>query len=457
MIENLRLSFQGIFSHKMRSFLTMLGIIIGIAAIIAIVSTIKGTNDEIKNSLIGAGDNVVKVSLTQGGMEVMVDEADTSKVPIINDEMMTAIKELPTIMDAAKYHKASSMGGINHGNNQTSGTYVIGCDNDFINLSRYEIIKGRLFTDKDFSKFRRVVILDAATAYLLFQGEEPIGKTVEISSNPFTVVGIVEKIEDSDTINIDTPEDWFTYYGDSGSGYIFLPDSIWPLVYSYDQPYQLIVKANTTEDMTEAGKSAQDYLNSFISSTLTRRGASGSDSSEEDMEYEDDEDMEMEGDDMDSESDSYGEDGVKYKSENTLEKAKELQKLKSSTSKQLIYIASISLLVGGIGVMNIMLVSVTERTREIGLKKAIGARKSAVLSQFLTEAAVLTSLGGMLGVLAGIGLSYFISKVADVPVAISVPAILVSVLFSMVIGIVFGLLPSIKAANLNPIDALRYE
>ena len=107
--------------------------------------------------------------------------------------------------------------------------------------------------------------------------------------------------------------------------------------------------------------------------------------------------------------------------------------------------------------MNIMLVSVTERTKEIGLKKAIGARKGVILGQFLTEASVLTSLGGILGVGSGIGLAYFISNIADVPVAISVPAIAVSVIFSMVIGIVFGLIPSIKAANLNPIDALRYE
>ena len=107
--------------------------------------------------------------------------------------------------------------------------------------------------------------------------------------------------------------------------------------------------------------------------------------------------------------------------------------------------------------MNIMLVSVTERTREIGLKKALGARKGVILGQFLTEAAVLTSLGGLIGVGAGIGLAFIISKAAEVPVSISVPAIAVSVIFSMVIGILFGLLPSIKASNLNPIDALRYE
>ena len=175
--------------------------------------------------------------------------------------------------------------------------------------------------------------------------------------------------------------------------------------------------------MTKAGKNAADYLNNLIPV---------SDQEEKNSK-------------------------VTYKSEDTLEKAKELQNLSSATSRQLIWIAGISLLVGGIGVMNIMLVSVTERTREIGLKKALGARRKVILSQFLTEAAVLTSLGGLLGVLCGIGLSYFISHLASVPVAISVPAIIVSVAFSMVIGIIFGLIPSIKASKLDPIEALRYE
>ena len=133
------------------------------------------------------------------------------------------------------------------------------------------------------------------------------------------------------------------------------------------------------------------------------------------------------------------------------------QKASEAANTQLIWIASISLLVGGIGVMNIMLVSVTERTSEIGLKKAVGAKKRSILGQFLTEAVVLTSMGGMIGVVAGIGLSRVISKMADIPVGISVPAIIISVLFSMLIGVIFGLLPSVKASNLNPIDALRHE
>lgn len=145
------------------------------------------------------------------------------------------------------------------------------------------------------------------------------------------------------------------------------------------------------------------------------------------------------------------------KAADLLKTVKNLQKVSENTNKQLLWIASISLLVGGIGVMNIMLVSVTERTSEIGLKKAIGARKNRILWQFLTEAAVLTSIGGVLGVIAGVILSQVISKMSQTPVAISVPVSVLAVVFSMAIGIIFGLLPSIKAANLNPIDALRHE
>ena len=180
--------------------------------------------------------------------------------------------------------------------------------------------------------------------------------------------------------------------------------------------------------MPTVGKKAADLLNSALQ---TQTAASGSDSDSSTK--------------------------IQYQSEDLLKQAKSLQKLSSSTNTMLIWIASISLLVGGIGVMNIMLVSVTERTREIGLKKAIGAKKGSILAQFLTEASVLTSIGGVIGVGIGIGLAQLISKVASVPVAISSLSIVVSVVFSMVVGIVFGLIPSVKAANLNPIDALRYE
>ena len=150
-------------------------------------------------------------------------------------------------------------------------------------------------------------------------------------------------------------------------------------------------------------------------------------------------------------------DTFKYQSVDLLQQASDLQSLSEATNKQLIWIAAISLVVGGIGVMNIMLVSVTERTREIGLKIAIGAQQSRILWQFLTEAAVLTSMGGILGVATGIGLAEMLSHIMGTPVAISVPACVIAVAFSMVIGVVFGLVPAMKASKLNPIEALRRE
>lgn len=195
-----------------------------------------------------------------------------------------------------------------------------------------------------------------------------------------------------------------------------ITDSVWPVVYQYDEPQQAVIQTKTPEDMSQAGKAAQQILNEQIQNTET---------------------------------------SVSYKAEDIMEKAKGLQQISENTNRQLIWIASISLLVGGIGVMNIMLVSVTERTGEIGLKKAIGANKRRILAQFLTEAAVLTSIGGILGVFAGMILAKIISTISQTPLVISVPAVLISVLFSMAIGLIFGLLPSIKAANLSPIEALR--
>lgn len=231
------------------------------------------------------------------------------------------------------------------------------------------------------------------------------------------VVGIFTQAETFQPI-INNYMDYYSYYGDVGTGTLLVPNVDWPIIYKYDESENAVVRAATTEAMTTVGDKAAKILNKAL-------------------------------------ADENGQ--IKYKSNDNLETAKQQQKLSESTNGQLLWIASISLLVGGIGVMNIMLVSVTERTSEIGLKKAIGARKNRILFQFLTEAAVLTSLGGLVGVVSGIVLANVISRMAGIPIAISVPAILGSVGFSMIIGIVFGLLPSFKAANLNPIEALRRD
>ena len=220
-------------------------------------------------------------------------------------------------------------------------------------------------------------------------------------------------------ILINTINDYYLY-ADTSSGCLYIPNTVWPTAFRFDEPQNVAIKVKSTDAMTTAGKKAADLL------------------TEKQI-------VDPENSDFD------------YRSQDMLEQAQQLQKMSQSTNTQLVWIASISLLVGGIGVMNIMLVSVTERTAEIGLKKAIGARKRRILLQFLTEAAVLTSLGGIIGVVSGVGLAQLISYLVKIPVAISFPAIVIAVVFSTLIGVIFGLLPATQAANLNPIEALRRD
>lgn len=419
MIENVRLSFQGIWAHKLRSFLTMLGIIIGIASIISIVSTIKGTNEQIKQNLIGAGNNVVRVQLYRQDYDYSYEigsEGIPDGIPQVSDDTLESILALPNVQSAAAYNRRTSYSNSFYfGSTELSGCEVYGIDNDYFTTCGYTVKRGRNFIRRDFQQYKPVAIIDSDTAKLLFQGEEPVGQTIEYNSIALTIVGVVEEVEVFEPV-INSLDDYYTYVGYSTAGKVFIPNTIWPSLFSYDEPQELAVKAKSTEDMSDVGKAVSEILNEQCTN-----------------------------------------ENIIYKAEDTLQKAKELQDLSNATNQQLIWVACISLLVGGIGVMNIMLVSVTERTREIGLKKAIGAKKSRILWQFLTEAAVLTSLGGLLGVGAGIGLAELLSRVTGAPVAISVPVIFLAVVFSMAIGILFGLLPSFKAANLNPIDALRHE
>lgn len=417
MLENIRLSFQGIWSHKMRSFLTMLGIIIGIAAIIAIVSTIQGTNEQIKENLVGSGENTVTVQLNQGDYAYEIEwNGIPDGVPVISEEVRQEILNLNHVENASLYTYREGYDAVYHQNTGLSGGKIYGVDQNYLSTCNYIIKSGRNFAESDFSNFRKVVILDDDSAETLFSGENPVGKTIEIRQEPYVVIGVVEKSSQFEPV-INTIDDYYMYAEDS-SGSVYVPDVTWPVIYSYDEPQNLVLKLDSADNMTAAGKEVEDILNAGLFAE---------------------------------------DDTIKYKAVNLLEQAKEIQELSKSTNTMLIWIAGISLLVGGIGVMNIMLVSVTERTQEIGLKKAIGARKGKILGQFLTEAAVLTSMGGLVGVIVGIILAEVISKLMVTKVAISIPAAVIAVIFSMVIGIIFGLLPSYKAANLNPIDALRHE
>ncbi len=416
MFENIRLAFQGIWGHKLRSVLTMLGIIIGIAAIITIVSTIKGTNEQIKENLIGAGNNVVTVQLNQSGYQYDMSWSDIpAGVRVITEDTRAELERISGVEAVSLFNSRNYADMVFWRNTQFNGQ-VFGIDSHYLNVYGYQVKSGRGFTENDFKNFRKVALVDGTTVTNLFGGEDPVGQSIEISGEVFTVVGVVALSEEF-VPTINSINDYWMY-ANTSSGTIYLPLAAWPTVYRFDEPQNVAIKVKNTDVMTSAGKEAADLL--------TQRQI------------------------MDPENSEFD-----YRSQDMLEQAQQLQSMSESTNAQLIWIASISLLVGGIGVMNIMLVSVTERTSEIGLKKAIGAKKRRILFQFLTEAAVLTSLGGIIGVASGIGLAQLISKMMQIPVAIDVGAIAISVVFSMLIGVIFGLLPAVKAANLNPIEALR--
>lgn len=419
MLENIRLSFQGIWGHKLRSLLTTLGIIIGIAAIIAIVSTIQGTNEQIRKNLIGSGTNTVNVRLVESGDwdYDMAYSSIPSGIPVLDSEMREDLNDIDHVEDASLYTVRTAVDYIYYNDISLQGGELIGADSHYLNTCGYVMTKGRAFTEGDYTNYRKVAVIDTTAADSLFDDENPVGKTIDIQGEPFTIIGVIEESSQFEPV-IESVEDYYQYmYDDAGSsGSVIIPDTVWNIVGQYDEPQNVRLLADSTDAMSEVGRTAANLLN----------------------------------DSVDNET-------IKYSAEDIMEQAQQNEQLSESTNQQLIWTASISLLVGGIGVMNIMLVSVTERTREIGLKKAIGARKNKILAQFLTEAAVLTSLGGILGTITGIIFAEAISRISNVPVAISIPAVIIAIVFSMLIGIIFGFFPAVKAANLDPIVALRHE
>ena len=419
MLEDIKLAFRGIWAHKLRSALTMLGVIIGIASIISIVATIKGTNEQIKENLVGGGNNAVEVSLYEG--EYAFD-ADYMQKPLgikdIDRSVLDSIVSLDSVEKASVFNCRASSDVVYYQNTVLSGAKIVGADENYLDVNSYVIKYGRGFSERDFSSVRNVCVVDSAAVSSLFGTGSAVGKVIEIDSHPYTIIGVFDTAKEFSP-KINSASDYFNFVSNDSSGTVIMPINSWSVAFGYDEPQSVCVKAVGTDEMTSAGNAVSDILNKKYG--------------------------------LSSASD------FTYKGDSIMEKAQELQALSDSTNKQLIWIAVISLVVGGIGVVNIMLVTVSERTGEIGLKKALGAGKPRILFQFLVEACVLTLLGGVFGIIIGIILSYIIGAVSDVPVVISAWSVLLSVGVSVAVGVIFGMLPAVKAARLNPIEALQRD
>ena len=415
MIENIRTSLRGIWSHKLRSLLTVLGVIIGIASIIAIVSIVEGTNQKLEKSLIGSGNNVTTVALAQEGWPYESSSGLPPGVPLPTEDQLEQVRALEGVEAATAYLRRQSWNNVFYLDQGLSYGAVYGITDSFFDTLQYSVYRGRDFTREEYDGGHKVAIVDEATAEALFFGEDPVGKIIEICREPFLVVGLLRD-DNASKEEYQSINDYYMLGWENGQGQVFVPQAAWPIIYQFDEPPAVGARVTDTKDMIRVGRQAADILNANVTDP-----------------------------------------SVQYSAGNAQEYADELRTLTNAIRMMLVSIASLSLLVGGIGVMNIMLVSVTERTAEIGLKKALGAKRRSIMSQFLTESAVLTSVGGILGVAVGIGLAKLLSVVTGLEFGLNLTWILISVAFSVAIGLIFGAMPASRAAKLDPIEALRRE
>lgn len=390
-----QLAFDAILDKKGRSFLTMLGIIIGVSAVLILVALVSGYNADITAYYEKMGVNKITVNITYGDR--------TNSTDITDDLMKFVSKTLES--DTLGITPESTLSGTLKymANKNTTATVHLGNDQWTV-CNNYVLDKGRDLLPDDSLKRHRVCVLGAYVAEALFGYMNPIGKTITLNSAPFTVVGV--------------------YYPKDGTAegsmddMILLPYTHMRALQSISSVTEFTVKV-VNADLMEGVIAELDYF-------LTDIFASSS--------------------------------STTYTLENGNDAMTESNEETASISLVLGGIACIALLVGGIGIMNIMLVTVTERTREIGIKKAIGAQRSVIISQFLIESAVLSAGGGIIGILIGYAGSLILGKI--IYDLILMPSALITAgaaIFSIVIGIVFGLYPAIKASGLQPVDALRAD
>jgi putative ABC transport system permease protein len=389
--------------NKTRTILTMLGITIGIAAVICTVALGDGSSQLIEAQLDNLGDNMIWVAA--GNRNMAGVRTGTGSTKTLKEEDAAAIlKAVPQVKAVAP--NSSGHAQIVY-QNKNWGTLYRGNTADFLVVRHWGVASGRVFTAKEVESIANVCILGQTVALNLFDDDSPLDKVIRVNTIPCKVIGVLE------------PKG-LAPWGNDQDDFILMPlTTAQRKVKGVDWLDDIFISANSTEEIDSATQQ--------ISSLLRQRHKLGRD-----------------------ETDDFS---VRHP-EDILNARKEASK---TFGLMLATTASVALLIGGIGIMNIMLVSVTERTREIGVRMSVGATESDVRGQFLTEALVLSLLGGGCGIFIGIFASAALSAMLAWPSSVSVPAIVVSLLFSGMIGIFFGYYPASKAAALNPIDALRYE
>jgi putative ABC transport system permease protein len=403
---SLKIAVRALRTNKMRSFLTMLGIIIGIAAVIAMVAIGSGASTIISEQIASIGSNILLVlpgSRTSGGIRLGSGSTPT----LTYDDAKAITRECPSVAIAAPIVRGGAQ--VVYGNMNWS-TAVMGITPEYLAVRDWPASEGRVLTQSDVEGTTKSCLIGRTVADNLFGSENPVGKIVRIKKIPFTVVGVMGRKGRS-------PQ------GSDQDDIVFVPlRTAQRKLFGSQFPNSvgsIMIQAKSDQELGRA----EEQVNAL----LAQRHRVGT-GREEDF---------------------------------TVRNLTELLDVAEQSSKAMSLllgaVASISLIVGGIGIMNIMLVSVTERTREIGIRMAIGAKQRDILLQFLTEAVLLTLIGGVIGMMLGVGGAELVSAVFDWPTLISFQAIALAFGFSGAVGIFFGFYPARKAASLNPIEALRYE
>lgn len=400
LVSTIQMAWRSLLVNKMRSFLTMLGVIIGVGAVIAMVALSQGTSSGITDRISSMGANLLTISA--GGSSGPIRGVSTAK---LTNGDVDAIKTLPLVKYVAAESSANSA-TIAYGST-TWTTTVDGTAPELQLIKNWATTQGDFFTASDVANMNRVAVLGSTVVENLFlNGGSPLGQTIRINGIDFTVIGVLSTKGSSG--------------GSDQDDIIYIPLSTAQQRLLGSQTVRTInVQAVSAEALTPL----KEYL-----TTLLRQRHRLADKADDDFRIRD---------------------------------MAEVLSTVQDTTKMMSFllggIAAVSLLVGGIGIMNIMLVSVTERTREIGVRMAIGASTRAILSQFLIEALLLCLIGGLLGVLLGWGASQLLTVLAGMTMKVSPLMVLISMGFSLLIGLFFGYYPARKAANSNPIEALRFE
>ena len=402
--ESFHMAITAIMANKMRSSLTLLGIIIGVMTIIAMQSLISGLKNSVHEQLNRLGSNVFQIqkmpALGRHDQEEFRNRKD------LTIEHANAVRRLVTAADKVGAEVWNFGREIRYQDKKTNPNIVVaGGTPEFLENNGYTLSDGRFLTEQDVDFNRRVVILGVEPANTLFPYEDPIGKDVKIEGERFRVIGVLEEIGN--------------FLGGSRDNRIIIPITRFELLYGSERSINITVKAKSDALVQTAMDQTIGVLRSM------RNVPPGG---ENDFEI--------------------------WTNDQMMNFFDELTRVVRIVA---IGIASIALLVASVGIMNIMLVSVTERTREIGIRKSIGAKRSDILWQFLIEAIVLCEIGGVIGIALGVGIGKLVEAVAPVPTDVPLLWVLLAVVICSAIGLVFGVFPATKAANMDPIEALRYE